>query len=62
LGNEPKWDAVAQDCFNEDWAACDTLWRDADVSSFYYDYGRSCGGRLPDPLVSYGDCERGATG
>ena len=57
LGNDPAFDALAADCFDGDWTACDDLWLNAEPGSFYEDYGQSCGGRIPEPLLSYGDCE-----
>ncbi len=58
LGNDPALDALAEACFAEEWSACDDMWLEGDVGSFYESYGMTCGGRLPSPLVSQGDCER----
>jgi hypothetical protein len=56
LGNDPDLDALAEDCFAEDWQACDDLYLMGDVGSFYEAYGLTCGGRLPPPLESHADC------
>lgn len=45
LGDDPELDALAQDCFDGDFGACDQLFFDSPVDSDYEAYGDSCGGR-----------------
>ena len=45
LGDDPELDALAQDCFDGDFSACDQLFFESPVDSDYEAYGDSCGGR-----------------
>lgn len=45
LGDDAELDALAQDCFDGDFGACDQLFFDSPVDSDYEAYGDSCGGR-----------------
>lgn len=45
LGDDAELDALAQDCFDGDFAACDRLFFDSPADSPYEAYGDSCGGR-----------------
>lgn len=45
LGDDPQLDALADDCFNGRFAACDQLFFDSDEGSSYEAYGDSCGRR-----------------
>lgn len=45
LGDDAALDALAQDCFDGDFGACDQLFFDSPVDSDYEAYGDSCGGR-----------------
>ena len=45
LGDDAELDALAQDCFEGDFGACDQLFFDSPVDSDYGAYGDSCGGR-----------------
>jgi hypothetical protein len=45
LGDDPVLDGLADACFDEDWAACDTLYFDSEVGTEYESYGETCGGR-----------------
>lgn len=45
LGDDPELDALAQDCFDGDFSACDQLFFESPVESDYEAYGDSCGGR-----------------
>lgn len=45
LGDDAQLDALAQDCFDGDFGACDQLFFDSPVDSDYEAYGDSCGGR-----------------
>ena len=45
LGDDPALDALADDCFGGDFAACDQLFFDSEANSAYEAYGDSCGGR-----------------
>lgn len=45
LGDEPAYDAAAQDCYDGSMQACDDLYRDADLGSDYERYGDTCAGR-----------------
>ncbi|WP_409332588.1 serine/threonine-protein kinase [Trujillonella humicola] len=56
LGSDAEFDELARACFEADWSACDELHERAESGSFYLDYGRHCGGRLPQPLFVYGRC------
>ncbi|HEY0126673.1 MAG TPA: hypothetical protein VGB58_06025 [Blastococcus sp.] len=40
-------DAYAQDCFDGDMAACDSLFLESEVDSMYEAYGDTCAGRQP---------------
>jgi hypothetical protein len=48
LGDDPALDSLAQDCFDGDMGACDTLFLTSDIDSEYETYGATCGGRLPE--------------
>ncbi|GAA4304005.1 hypothetical protein [Klenkia terrae] len=66
LGDDAELDQLAEQCFAEDWAACDTLWLTSDVGSDYETYGETCGGRN-DPSAgqcasTYGDGSGGSSG
>lgn len=45
LGDDAELDALAQDCFEGDFAACDRLFFESPADSPYEAYGDSCGGR-----------------
>lgn len=45
LGDDDELDALAEDCFDGDFSACDRLFFESDVDSAYEAYGDSCGGR-----------------
>ena len=45
LGDDAELDALAQDCFEGDFGACDQLFFDSPIDSDYEAYGDSCGGR-----------------
>lgn len=45
LGDDAALDALAQDCFDGDFGACDQLFFDSPADSDYEAYGDSCGGR-----------------
>jgi hypothetical protein len=45
LGDDEALDALADDCFDGDFSACDQLFFDSPVGSDYEAYGDSCGGR-----------------
>ena len=45
LGDDPELDALAQDCFDGDFSACDQLFFESPADSDYEAYGDSCGGR-----------------
>ena len=45
LGDDPHLEALAQDCFDGDFASCDQLFFESPVDSDYEAYGDSCGGR-----------------
>ena len=45
LGDDAQLDALAQDCFDGDFGACDQLFFDSPAESDYEAYGDSCGGR-----------------
>ena len=45
LGDDAELDALAQDCFDGDFSACDQLFFESPVDSDYEAYGDSCGGR-----------------
>ncbi len=47
LGEDPVLDAYAQDCFDGDMAACDSLFLESEVASTYEAYGETCAGRRP---------------
>ncbi|SFL23573.1 hypothetical protein [Geodermatophilus ruber] len=59
LGDDASLDALAEACFEADWAACDELFFSSDVGSEYESYGNACGGRN-EP--AFGTCELGYTG
>lgn len=48
LGDDPELDSLAQECFEGDMGACDTLFFTSDIDSEYETYGATCGGRLPE--------------
>jgi hypothetical protein len=54
LGDDPVLDGLADACFDEDWAACDTLYFDSEVGTEYESYGETCGGRN-EPV--FGGCQ-----
>ena len=45
LGDDAELDALAQECFEGDFGACDQLFFDSPIDSDYEAYGDSCGGR-----------------
>ncbi len=45
LGGDPQRNALAADCHDGEWAACDDLYRLSDPDSDYRLYGATCGGR-----------------
>ncbi len=47
LGDDPVQDGYAQDCYDGDMAACDTLFRESEADSDYERYGGTCAGRQP---------------
>lgn len=49
-GSDSGFDALADDCFDGDLAACDQLYATTpiDDASSYEGYGATCGGRLPE--------------
>ncbi len=42
----------AQDCYEGDMAACDSLFLESDVDSEYEEYGGTCAGRQPESDAS----------
>jgi hypothetical protein len=47
LGDDPTFDALAQQCYDGDMQACDDLFLQSDVDSLYETYGDTCAGRQP---------------
>lgn len=54
LGDDSTLDQLADQCYAEDWAACDDLYFDSDIGSDYEDYGSTCAQRTD---ATYGGCE-----
>jgi hypothetical protein len=54
-GDDEALNALADDCYGGDMAACDELFSEAPVGSDYESYGDTCGGRMPDPRGRYCD-------
>jgi len=54
-GDDEALNALADDCYGGDMAACDELFSEAPVGSDYESYGDTCAGRMPDPQGRY--CE-----
>ena len=52
---DAEYDADAQDCYDGDFGACDDLYSETEVGSFYEWLGSTCGGRESYEL--YGTCE-----
>ena len=44
-GSNAQYDALWDRCADEDWAACDELYRESPVDSAYEDFGDTCGNR-----------------
>ena len=51
---DPEFAALADGCFDGDYAQCDQLYQDTPVGSTYETYGATCGGRLVDTEVRGG--------
>jgi hypothetical protein len=49
---DPEFDQLAQDCYQGNMDACDTLFLRSEFGSQYEDYGLTCGGRLLEPAGS----------
>lgn len=49
---DPELDQFAQDCYQGNMDACDTLFFRSEFGSQYEDYGLTCGGRLREPAGS----------
>jgi hypothetical protein len=45
LGNDERFDRLADECFDGDPSSCDDLFRESDLGSDYERYGSTCGGR-----------------
>ena len=45
LGNDERFDRLADECFEGDPSSCDDLFRESDLGSEYEQYGSECGGR-----------------
>lgn len=48
LGSDPALDALAQQCYEGDMAACDELFNSAEAGTPYRSYGDTCAGRQPE--------------
>jgi hypothetical protein len=48
LGNDERFDRLADECFEGDPSSCDDLFRESDLGSDYEEYGSTCGGRTND--------------
>jgi hypothetical protein len=51
-GEDADFDDLAEECFDGDFASCDTLYSDTPADSDYEAYGATCGGRLPSDALS----------
>ncbi len=56
LGDDPEFEALADDCFGGDFDACDDLYFVSPIGSDYERYAQTCGGRLAEQDIAYGDC------
>lgn len=54
-GDDPELDALWDDCEDGDPTACDDLWEASEFGTEYYDFGFSCGGRVPEDEVQVCD-------
>jgi hypothetical protein len=48
LGNDERFDRLADECFEGDPSSCDDLFRESDLGSEYEEYGNTCGGRTDE--------------
>jgi hypothetical protein len=48
LGDEARFDRLADECFDGDPSSCDDLYNESDLGSDYEEYGATCGGRTED--------------
>ncbi|MBA3606648.1 MAG: hypothetical protein H0W46_11895, partial [Acidimicrobiia bacterium] len=47
LGDDPTFNALAQDCYDGDMNACDELYNESPLGSDYEAYADTCAGRQP---------------
>ena len=48
LGNDARFDRLADECFEGDPSSCDDLFRESDIGSDYEKYGSTCGKRTDE--------------
>ena len=48
LGDDERFDRLAQECFDADPSSCDDLYRESELGSDYEEYGSTCGGRTDE--------------